>query len=70
MIFDKGDVVNFGALTAICVLVFLIITHTAIAFQSENPTETIKDVTQWAVPILLGILQTYGILKMKRSMTS
>jgi len=62
---EKSDVINFGAIIALIMYVILVLTHLFFASRSSNPVEAIKDVITWALPVLMGILTTYGIVKTK-----
>jgi len=60
---DKADVVNIGALIALIVYVVLVVSHVYIALNSTEPSTVFKEVLNWAIPVFLGILQTYGLIK-------
>lgn len=61
----KATLINFAAALALFIYVFLTWTHVTIAVQAEDPMAAFKDVLLWAVPILLNIMATYGIMKPK-----
>lgn len=65
-IIQKADVINFSAILALLLFVFLVITHVAIViYTATDKVQAFKDITQWAMPIILSILSTYGILKVR-----
>ena len=59
----KFDIVNFAAALALLLYTYLVYTHVVIAVTSTDPMTAYKDVLLWALPVLLNILATYGIIK-------
>lgn len=61
----KATIINFAAVLALLIYTVMVSVHIVIAVQAEAPMEAFKDVILWAMPILLNILATYGIMSKK-----
>lgn len=61
----KFDIVNFAAALALLLYAYLVYQHVVLAVMSTDPMAAYKDVLLWALPVLLNILATYGIIKGK-----
>ena len=66
-IFEKADVVNFGAVLALLVWALLVGFGLYLATLQSDSWAAYKDVCLWAAPVLLGILSTYGIIKQEKA---
>ena len=58
----KAPITAMAAVLALLIYVLLVWWHVSIALQAEVPMEAFKDVLLWSIPILLGILEKYGVL--------
>ena len=62
---EKFDIVNFAAALALLIYTYLVYQHVVLAVHATDPMTAYKDVLLWALPVLLNILATYGIIKSK-----
>lgn len=56
---EQADIVNVGALIALLLFTYLVYKSLALCSTLED----VQDVITWALPVILNILSTYGILK-------
>lgn len=59
----RVDVVNSAAVVAIVLFVYIVYRSLNVAAQAEDPISATRDVVIWALPVILNILATYGIIK-------
>lgn len=68
---EAEDIINLGGLSAIICFLILVISNIVIVFMAEgDKSEAFQKLIQWALPIILGIFTSFGILKMARGLNA